>query len=93
MWDEIQDMSGEIFDFEDVPAEVRNDPDFAFKNDLDDDHHDENSRKALQASAILRGYTLQQVKLASAARLRRMVDPSIRRCRRTGNHSKLALMA
>ena len=89
MWDEIQDMSGEIFDFEDVPAEVRNDPDFAFKNDLDDD----DSRKALQASAILRGYTLQQVKLASAARLRRMVDPSIRRCRRTGNHSKLALMA
>ena len=88
MWDEIQDMPGEIFDidfnFDDVPDVIKNDPDFAFANDLDDD----DSRKALQASAILRGYTLQQVKRSSDARLRNMIDPNTRR-----NRSKLALLA
>jgi hypothetical protein len=87
MWDEIQDMPGEIFDidfnFDDVPDVIKNDPDFGFENDLDDD-----SRKALQASAMLRGYTLQQVKFASFERLRKMIDPNTRR-----NRSKLALLA
>ena len=86
MWDEIQDMPGEIFDidfnFDDVPDVIKNDPDFGFENDLDDD-----SRKALQASAMLRGYTLQQVKRSSDARLHKMINPNTRR-----NRSKLALI-
>jgi hypothetical protein len=88
MWDEIQDMPGEIFDidfdFDDVPDEIKKDPDFAVVNDFED----EDSRKALQANAILRGYTLQQVKQASDERLRVMNDPKTRR-----NRSKLALLA
>jgi hypothetical protein len=81
MWDEIQDMSGEIFDFDDVPAEIRNDPDFAFLNDLDN----EDSRKVQQGKALLVGYTFQQVKSASFERLQKMNDPITRR-----NRSKLA---
>ena len=85
MWDEIEDTLGEIFDFDDVPAEIKNDPDFAFANNLDDpDHHA--SRKELQASAILQGYTLQQVKYASFERLFKMNNPKTRH-----NRSKLAL--
>jgi len=86
MWEEIADMSGEIFDidfdFDDVPAEVKNDPEFKFEDEF---LHD--SRKALLAGAILRGYTHAQVKKASAERLRVMNDSNTRR-----NRSKLALM-
>jgi hypothetical protein len=86
MWEEIADMSGEIFDidfdFDDVPAEVKNDPEFKFEDEF---LHD--SRKALLEGAILRGYTHAQVKKASDERLRVMNDSNTRR-----NRSKLALM-
>jgi hypothetical protein len=73
------------FHFDDVPADLKNDPDFVyFGCDLFDQIENEvltNTRKALQANAILLGYTYAQVKQASDERLRVMNDPNTRRNR------------
>ena len=73
MWDEIQDMPGEIFDIEDLmlaEADVMSDPEFIKLGvcplealEADDTRHN------LQLRAMLQGRTAQQVKQASDSRL------------------------
>ena len=73
----------DIFEFDDVPADLKNDPDFVyFGHDTFEQLETEVlnvDRKALQAGAILRGYSYDQVKRASDVRLHVMNDPSTRR--------------
>jgi hypothetical protein len=73
MWDEIQDMAGEIFDIEELmlaEADVMSDPEFI---NLGVDPLEalkvEDTRHNLQLRSMLTGRTVQQVKAASNARL------------------------
>jgi hypothetical protein len=70
----------DIFDTEcwdDVPSNLRNDPDFvSFGDDMFDA---DDTRKALQVGAILRGYSHEQVSKASDDRLKSMNDPHTQR--------------
>ena len=70
----------DIFDTEcwdDVPSDLRNDPDFvSFGDDMFDV---DDTRKALQVGAILRGYSHEQVRKASDDRLKAMNNQHTKR--------------
>jgi hypothetical protein len=78
MWDEIQDMPGEIFDIEELmlaEADVMSDPEFINLGvcplealEADD------TRRNLQLRAMLQGRTARQVKGASDLRLARWAE-------------------
>jgi hypothetical protein len=75
----------DIFDisvWDDVPSDLKTDPDFVYfgQDSFAQIESEEETRKSLQAGAILRGYSYDQVKKASDDRLKVMNDTKT--CRR-----------